>query len=393
MKTLHNTLIAIGFFTTLIAISFLTIAMPDKKVSDIENRFLEQFPTFSEETIINGEFTKKFESYYSDQIFLRNIFIEAYTRLQLLLNKTVISNTVVLDNDWILSEPFAKVYTDYMDKSTGNLNTLANQFPKTEFYFAAAPHKTNMLMDKFPNYLPENVGVEAQQYFWSNLHKNVIPIDLHNYFLNHYSYDERENMYFRTDHHWNMDGAFAGYTGIMEALATQSNSIVNAPSTIDQYTKTCLTNNYFVGSYNRQLYLLIDASKEVLCHYEPNSSFNFSSVYAKDGRGKEFTNFEDIYKTDTEGQVTYAGLYAGDFSVIKYNKEKADNDKKVVIVKDSYANAITPFIAQHFTKTTVLDLRHYTEKTLKDFLEEEQADIVLFIYNNSNLFGNMFQFE
>ena len=42
------------------------------------------------------------------------------------------------------------------------------------------------------------------------------------HFKQNYTNEEIQDMYFKTDHHWNMDGAFLGYQYIMNTIGQQS---------------------------------------------------------------------------------------------------------------------------------------------------------------------------
>jgi len=70
------------------------------------------------------------------------------------------------------------------------------------------------------------------------------------------------------------------------------------------------------------------------------------------------------------------------------------SDKKVLVVKDSFANAVNPFLALTFKNFEVIDLRHFKISTLSDYVEKNGFDLVMFIYN-PNLYtksSNMFRF-
>ncbi|MFK4998733.1 DHHW family protein [Bacillus sp. N9] len=43
---------------------------------------------------------------------------------------------------------------------------------------------------------------------------------------------------------------------------------------------------------------------------------------------------------------------------------------KVLILKDSYANAMVQFIARSFSETRVMDLRHNKDLDIKDYIEK-----------------------
>lgn len=54
--------------------------------------------------------------------------------------------------------------------------------------------------------------------------------------------------------------------------------------------------------------------------------------------------------------------------------------QRLLVVKDSYAHVLLPFLAEHVQELHVLDLRYYNGSVQK-YLEEQAIDQVLFIYN------------
>jgi hypothetical protein len=61
---------------------------------------------------------------------------------------------------------------------------------------------------------------------------------------------------------------------------------------------------------------------------------------------------------------------------------------KLLIIKDSYAHCLAPFLAGHYQEIQMIDLRFYKKNLTAQFIEETGADEVLFVYGVSGLTGS-----
>lgn len=66
----------------LFTLFLLHLALPEKTFSREERRYLEQWPTFHVERLLDGSYETKMESYFSDQFPFRSFWIHVYTELQ-----------------------------------------------------------------------------------------------------------------------------------------------------------------------------------------------------------------------------------------------------------------------------------------------------------------------
>jgi DHHW motif protein len=58
----------------------LHLAMPEKTFSKEERRYLQQWPTFHVERVLDGSYETKIESYFSDQFPFRSFWVHIYTQ-------------------------------------------------------------------------------------------------------------------------------------------------------------------------------------------------------------------------------------------------------------------------------------------------------------------------
>lgn len=61
------------------------------------------------------------------------------------------------------------------------------------------------------------------------------------------------------------------------------------------------------------------------------------------------------------------------------------SEKKLLVVKDSYANSLIPFLTQHYGEIDVVDLRYFTDSLL-DWIREREFQDMLVLYNIKTFF-------
>ncbi|WP_010094707.1 DHHW family protein [Ornithinibacillus scapharcae] len=400
MKTLNNIIITVLFIGFIFGFGLMIWLHPDKEISEVENRTLAQRPVLDPGNIVNGEYMTQFENYITDQFFLRDTWIEGYMDYQILTNQTFINGYYIVD-DWVYPEPFTEVDEKAIRNAAEKVNEL-NEFTKErgmELFYFSLPDRRYMLDIQYPFWVEESVGQADKQLLLSLFpDEHLKLVDIEKEWQGKWTQDDYDNFYFRTDHHWDMDGALAGYEVIRNSFHQLSEKFPDTPFQREAYNLECpLTDRNFLGSYNRQLYNYIDSASEEMCYAIPTDS-NMSdwTVYLK-GMGEEnLREFSYIYgnavETDKE-TVTYSDVYVSDFNeihIINPAKEKAGT--KVLFLKDSYANPLLPLVADNFYQTTYYDVRHNKDRNLYEFIEQHDFDIVAFLYSDGRTLDYLYDF-
>ncbi|MBM7609087.1 hypothetical protein JOD29_002353 [Lysinibacillus composti] len=387
MKIL-NFLLPIAFIAVLVTGLVLHFTTVDREISEMENRSLQQGdfePTFK--NVISGEYVKKVESYITDQFPYRDDWMKTYVKSQVALGETFIKDSYFVDAEsgWIVTKAVEPVeeesITAFANDFVGFKEGLAaKDIPMAFFTF---PAKATYIREPSPDFMPVDGGIESN----NRLHKvltekgidnakimDSIPkgVDVH-------------NMYFKTDHHWKMFGAYQGYLALMENINERIGENIE-PIPYDETNNVCLP-NAFSGSWNKVLYMTVKSDDQV-CYNNPESFETQFQVYKGDViAGKEPLSFSDIYgqakKVDDTELVSYASGYSADYAMLNILNKDYDSDKHIVVVKDSYFNAIQFHVASHFKQLTVLDLR-YLKGNPTDIIAKLNPDYVFFVYNDRN---------
>ncbi|MFJ8234703.1 DHHW family protein [Ureibacillus sp. NPDC094379] len=387
MKIL-NFLLPIAFIAVLVTGLILHFTTEDREISEMENRTLQMGdfkPTF--QNVVSGEYVKKVESYITDQFPYRDDWMKSFVKTQVALGETFIKNGYYVDAEtgWIVAKPIDPVedpeIKNFVDEFVGIERGLsANDIPMAFFTF---PSKATYIREPSPDFMPEDGGIESNNRLHEMLtEKNIdnakimdsIPegVDVH-------------NMFFKTDHHWKIYGAYQGYLALMDNINERIGENIQ-PIAYDETNNVCLP-NAFTGSWNKLLYMTVQSDDQV-CYNNPETFETQFQVYKGDVIvGKEPLSFSDIYgqarKLDDVELVSYASGYSADYAMLNILNDDYDSDKHIVVVKDSYFNAIQFHVASHFKQLTVLDLRHLKGNTT-DIIAKLNPDYVFFAYNDRN---------
>lgn len=397
MTKIRYLLIA-GFLGIIFTFGGLSIFLPDRDVSEFENRTLAQQPTLTEKSLASGEYFKKVETYFTDQFVERDNWVKNYMTLQLTSNKTYVGDYFVTDDNWIFPKPATEFPQKNLITSAKNLNNLGAFLEKknTTLYFFPMLSKVNALGTMLPSYIPEGRYEANKQYLFSKLDPNLVHFhDTTKTVLSKYNEKQIQEMYFKTDHHWTMKGAFLGYQMMMQKIS--KDFPIPKDYQQSQYSFSCKKDWLILGSYNRRLNKLIDYSTEYPCYNTPkNYSFKDYIIYRGPIKNKTLLPLKKYYKTGFKGRekaLDYSYAYALNYGELNFINPKSNNNLKMLLIKDSYANPIIPMIAHHFKQTTVVDPRYSLTQTTYDLLKKESFDLVVILYNDSNLTGDMFDFN
>lgn len=413
----------VTFLAIIFGFGMVSIFLPDKDISTSENRILSHFPTISTKAVTSRTFFEDMNQYVNDQIVFRDKMVEIYQKQQnsklnnsllfenmlntkkplnpedgtVIKDSRIVSKLVLINHKWILPNTDKVVHESRIDESTAKLNEAVKfaEAQKTETYFVFNPSRTKGLLHLYPEYLQTDAYTRSKNYFLSKLSDDVKVVDVEDKF-DTFTKAQSEELYFETDHHWTIKGAFAAYQEMITQISNKSNIFEDKPISLSDINVSTLTTGTFEGSYNTQInYVINPKTADRTTIYEPKTPFAFKKFEVIDKDGTELvTSFKDFYGYK-KGRSTYAygTLFGGDRRKISYENPKANNKLNVMLLKDSFMNPLTPYLAQHFNKLTVYDSRYYSEFSLQKILTSEHYDMLIIAFHDDNLFSGTYDFE
>lgn len=339
----------------LISVSILSgiIFTPKQTVSYDENRYLAEFPKLTFDTYKDSEFSKGFESWVSDHFVFRKQFIIIRNNMEKLIGRKEIGGVYTV-GDMMIS--LFRSDSAVSDKNAQYINSFSENTDNV--YCLIAPTAQEIYKDKLPGYLNLTSESEYISSFYSKLN-NVKTVDI----IPEFESAGDGYLYYRTDHHWTANGAFIAYNKLAEVMG------LNKFGENDFCVET--VSDSFEGTlYSKTLDKSVTPDSIILYKYK-----NGGNITLEDENG-----VSDFYKSDKLNEKDKYLFFGGENKGIETVRSNVQNGRKLLLIKDSYANSVIPFLALNYQEITSLDLRYATASVMKS-IDKSDYDEILFLYN------------
>lgn len=358
---MRNKIIAVMFIAYILIFSVGSIIAKDRVFSDMENRNLEQLPVPGTKNLLDGSFTEDFESYMSDQIVFKDFLVRLKVAENRVLNQTLINGVYFAEDDMLIAD-YVKPYNQ-LNKNLQYVNDFAVMNPDLECIWLIAPNACYIYEDRLPGYASVYNQQEVMGYIEGNADESIKVVDCSNSLM-----DARdEYIYYRTDHHWTMNGAYIGYAELCRALGVEAVPKDDYDITVgsSEFYGTQYSNAPMFGQEPDEILLYNNPDGEYTVEY-PDESITTDSLY----------NYDNLEIKDK-----YTTYLDGNHPLVKISSNCTGGDAgKLLVVKDSYAHCLIPLLADNFSEIYVVDLRYY-HQSVSELARENGISRVVFINN------------
>lgn len=346
---------AVLFCAFLAVFGLLHILLPDRTFSPVENRTLSRMPEFSWSALVDGSYTSKLEKYLEDQFPLRDSWMGLKNRYEYLLGKREFHG-VYLCGDRLIHK------IEDASRAEQNISYLQKLTELTDIpvYLGLIPTAAEVYRDQLP------VGAENfdQAAYLEKVRESVpdaVWVDIEKWMDG----ASDASLFYRTDHHWTSAGAWHGYAALMEAMGEPSEPLGTPETVADDFYGT--------------LY-----SSSGVHWLAPDTIERYVS-----GEGVTVENFE---KGETHGLYVdsfleekdkYASFLGGNTPLYIIRNPEAASEEKLLVVRDSYSDAMAPFLSQYFAEIHLVDLRYY-RTSVAEYARENGMDRIFVCYSVEN---------
>ena len=351
---------AVLFCAFLAGFGLLHILLPDRTFSPVENRTLSKMPDFSWSALVDGSYTSKLEKYLEDQFPLRDGWMGLKNRYEYLLGKREFHG-VYLCGDRLIHK------IEDASRAEQNISYLQKLTELTDIpvYLGLIPTAAEVYRDQLP------VGAENfdQAAYLEKVRENVpgaVWVDIEKWMDG----ASGVSLFYRTDHHWTSAGAWHGYAALMEAMGEPSEPLGTPETVADDFYGT--------------LY-----SSSGVHWLAPDTIERYVS-----GEGVTVENFE---KGETHGLYVdsflgekdkYASFLGGNTPLYIIRNPEAASGEKLLVVRDSYSDAMAPFLSQYFAEIHLVDLRYY-RTSVAEYAQENGMERIFVCYSVENFVKDM----
>lgn len=377
--------------------------LPDRAYSPSERRLLQRVPEFSLESVSDASYMETFETYLTDQFPLRDRWITAKTRIGLAVGMRESGGVYIAGDDCLIELHRAETFDPQ----------LAAQNTEVLLDFAAdmaaeygAEHVRIMLIPSaqeiWRSKLPDGMALFDQSAYLEALQVRLEEevqvsggqtlVDVADNLAAH----AEEAIYYRTDHHWTALGAYYGYVSYAQSLpraaadgevegfiSPSADGTVRMP---EDYEWITVTEN-FSGTTAAKcgLYFVHDTIEVVYPRVPENYTVDHDLGYRVT---------DSLYDLEmAQGNDPYAVYLGGNDAIVTIQTERAEQmdwpelpsrtERRLLIVRDSYANSFVPYLTTDFSAITLVDLRYYNG-SVRQLMEEGGYTDILLLYHIPN---------
>lgn len=332
--------------------------------SPVEKRELQTRPEISITKVLDGRFQKKYELYLRDQFPGRDHWVSFQTDMELFMGKNEIHNVYIGKNHYLLEHYTEKEFDP--QQISKNLQALEKFVGKAkqnaDVHVMMVPTKSWVLREKLPAFAPHYKEQKFYDALQQKLEKEDVLISVEPVLDAH----KEEEIYYRTDHHWTTLGAWYAYEQYTKAVGGDLQRAQGKKKF------RCISKDFYGTTYAKINYARQADKIEI---YEPADKlrvvYNMGEKKTKTLYDFSFLKTADQYSVFTGGNQAVLEITGG----IK-------NGKTLLLIKDSFANSILPFLAEDYEKLVVVDLRQLNVSGDR-LLEMFSPTDILILYNSA----------
>ena len=394
--------LTVGIITAFIlCFSVWCLVAPKQTFSENENRALASWPVYSFTALKDGSYMSGIQTYLSDHFPLRDPFMTLKTKYEMLTGREEI-NDIYLAKDGYYIEAYRtpkqqkKIITQFQ-KLQDAITTDAKQNVRVML----VPTAISTYNAKLPGSAPDR-GVLRQVDTMNEIYAalpNMQKVDAWSALQAAAAQEATARtrasgnaggaqpvagaeaagsdttaaagLYYHTDHHWTTHGAYVGYQAYCGAAGL-------SPIPEADFQKTCVTTD-FHGTIFSKLHDSTVPGDAITLYENPANQLTVS--YPDTG---EVT--DTLYNRDYLAQKDKYSMFLNNLHpLVEITNETADSDRQLVLIKDSYANSMVPFLVNHYQKIYVFDTRYYRFGPSSFINEHPEVTDVLLLYNMNTI--------
>jgi hypothetical protein len=355
--------LTVVLFCGFIGVMFVLLwILPKADISPRERRALESFPQMGAAALLDGSYEKNIERYISDHFPFRQawLWIDAHYNLYTGRNGF---NGIYKGKEGSLIDGPVRLDESRLDANMDEIRAFA-QSVDPPVAMMAVPSAGFIMKHQLPvhhePYLDDMILTQARE----RLTPAVQWIDLREPFETN---ARSAQLYYKTDHHWTSRGAYVAYQAFARARGF-------SPIPEDRFDID-VSEGFYGTTYAKSCLWETPPDTIELWRYPADIRVEIRDVRQEETAwGDSF-----FFKNRLSGADPYAVFLDGNHSWVKITNENVAAGR-LLMVKDSFAHCLAPFLAGHYREIHLIDLRYYQNSTVTEWLAANQADEILFVY-------------
>ena len=346
----------------------VNLIVPDRFMSTVENRLLTSRPLVTANSILTGSLMNQYERFLSDQFVGRSWFTNLAINVRRLGGNRLEGDVFLGRNNQLL-EAIVTGDADEVWANIEGIQSFVRRYPVVNHHMMIVPDAANIWSDKLPplaSVADQNRQINMVR---GELENELVWLDVSNALI-----ESTEKIYYQTDRHWTSLGAFIAFQEVASGLGIHVESPMDFaafPVTID-FRGGLATRSGFLPNTREEIFIYVPRGEgaEVIVDYI-------------DQQRRTTTLFErSMLETGNQHQV----FLGGDTSILSI-RTTSSSERRLLIIKDSFANNFVQFLTPYFREIIVVDPRYYTG-TIDEIMAHYRITDSLILFSGNGFFGD-----
>lgn len=383
-KKIANIVLVLAFAGFLAAAMVITLGKPQGGWSYYENRTLAQMEELTPQTLWDGTFANSVEPTLQDHAAGRNTLLKLSAWMDMELFHRPVVNQVIPAEGMLLSwnpyeTPDPELIQQQADAMAGQLGELRDVVESYggKFYYVAVPGQYTYFEETHPDFLNNRAtytDLEIPAFQQAMEEQGVTLIEMGEILAQQGNPPE---YYSTVDYHYTFGGAYATYLAILERINQDFDHSLTVLDE-DSLVRETLPNPY-LGSRARKVFGLWETDEKLEIGL-PAQPIPFTRI----DNGQEVPATVYTLPGNDTDEVAYAAYMGGDIAETVIDTGR-DELPSLLIYGDSFTNPVEGLMYYSFDEMRTIDLRHYKDMTLADYIALYQPDVVVGIRDYESL--------
>lgn len=366
-RKVQEQLVGIIFILILFLFLIINIIVPNKEKSVQENRMLATKPKFRLSSLISGDYDEKFEAYMDDQFVGRDMWRKLKVTVDRICGSRL-ENGVYIGRNGQLLEQIEVADENHLAANIKAIKSFSESQKKIPVRMMLVPDAANVLNHSLPALAKPEDQTQMFSMVRKDLGDSVEWIDVSTELNKH----KTEKIYYKTDHHWTTLGAFYAFQATAPSLGIEGDLS-------GKYVSHAVSNS-FNGMLASKSGVNLGEKEQIDIYVPTEEDTDLIVDYVDEG--KRSTSLYDSSKLKEKDQYT---VFLGGNSSLLDIRTVSTSTKRLLLVKDSFANSFIPFLTPYYREIVVVDPRYYSG-TINDLMDSYRISEVLFLYSGNTFF-------
>ena len=338
----------------------LSILRPFESDTELMERYSKKAPELTVEGIVKGEFKNETEKYAIHNFLAKDSLISLKSKTERVMGKKE-SNGIYVCESGCLIEKLPVFNENTVSKNIEFIKGAVND-KDFKVIVSLIPHPYEILKDHLPDNVYQDSALKLNKYLKETFNKSGAEfLDSTELFRKH----KDDYLYYRSDPNMTANGAYVLYYDLATALDY-------TPLTSSDFKISDVSRDFLGTNYAKTLK---ETDPDVIVDYKPLETQRFKVKFPFEEIETDSMYFPSHLLSDDKYPYFLDGSHA--LTVIESPNK---NGKKLGVFKDSYANVVIPFIANHFETIHMIDETLFDGDSIK-YLKENGVNEVLYIYS------------